>query len=304
MQLTMMGVLTLKAAGSKNAHFALYPQNGWSMYAKMVLGTAPLLFFTYFVYDILRKAYEKQTKNIPFEVLGRAHNNERTVIVEETEFLVNQKRVVFSSGSFPNLSKQESFPADTTISMAEEESSTAAAHINRRRPSNQETGPRSSSTPYLHPSNPSRSLLDPTPTSASPFQEQFEIDEPTRDYLPLEQDDPSLLQNAEPPMTKVSGILDPPITSSSKDEYLNPKTDVQLYSYLHPCLIGKLPVAWLPFEPFDNLRKKQYEDQLLLLKRYTYRQLQEDDVPLVAVRVGRMRRFMDGFSSFMHYTLS
>lgn len=303
MQLTMMGVLTLKAVESKNSHFAFYTEKGWSEYAKMVVGTAPLLFLTYSIYDILRKAYEKQIKNVPFEVLGRAHEklmmNNDSDIVEEGEFLstLNQKK-----------SYQEAVPFDTTILVEGGESSTNTANIILKRPLIHQPRPRTTSTSNIHPTNLSyreRNLLDPTPTSASPFQEQFDNnEEPTRDYFLLEQDDLSLLQNAEPPMTKVSGILDPPITSSSKDEYLNPKTDVQLYSYLHPCLIGKLPVAWLEFEPFENLRKEQYQHQLLLLKRYTYNQLEEGSAPLVDVKVGRVKRFMDSFTSYIHYTLS
>ncbi|KAI8822106.1 uncharacterized protein EV422DRAFT_417220 [Fimicolochytrium jonesii] len=78
-------------------------------------------------------------------------------------------------------------------------------------------------------------------------------------------DDPSFLTTVEdstptphlePPMTRVAGILDAPFISASAivpagDEAdnatkINEHDDLQLHTYVHPALIGRLPVPWVP----------------------------------------------------------
>jgi hypothetical protein len=69
----------------------------------------------------------------------------------------------------------------------------------------------------------------------------------------------SKAMHVEPPMTRVYGVLDPPLDSSipiipeiDDDEINNYQSiphhldvDLTLYTYLHPALIGRLPLAWL-----------------------------------------------------------
>jgi hypothetical protein len=289
MQLTMMGVLTLKAVGpTKSSTSNMSSINLWSEYAKMVIFMAPLLLMTYFLYDILRRAYETLIKNIPFEVLGKvqvASRNEQGLNTEQSEANI----------SYAGLSRFATEIEDARGSRSERrDSMSSVSSIGDKTRISVRGG---------------RSIFDPISNKPSPFQAGFEsqVSVTDHDYHYLDPED-SLLRHAEPPMTRVKGILDPPIVSGSLNEFSNEitKDDCQLYSYLHPALIGKLPVAWLPSQTFVNLRVKQIEDQQNLMKRYTYRQrLELEQYPIhEQQRVGKFTNFVDGFTSFIHYILS
>jgi hypothetical protein len=70
----------------------------------------------------------------------------------------------------------------------------------------------------------------------------------------------------EPPMTRIPGILDTPVFEGD--------SDIQNLTYLHPCLIGRLPVPWLyhEHEVLERIRSDQKRIQVLSLRRYIGRQ--------------------------------
>ncbi|KAL2919600.1 hypothetical protein HK105_200512 [Polyrhizophydium stewartii] len=82
MQLTMMGLLALKAsgdgarkkAGQGGMQTLLSEPTPWSDYAQMVSGVLPLLAITMFVYGWLSQGYDKQIIHIPLEILGKIAN--------------------------------------------------------------------------------------------------------------------------------------------------------------------------------------------------------------------------------------
>lgn len=106
----------------------------------------------------------------------------------------------------------------------------------------------------------------------------------------------------EPPMTRIPGILDTPVFECD--------SDIQNLTYLHPCLIGRLPVPWLNQGPeaFERIRSDQKRIQALSLRRYIGRQrlglseLEEsesDPVPKNA-----MSNFIDALMSWAYLTIS
>ncbi|KAI8927497.1 hypothetical protein BC831DRAFT_452160 [Entophlyctis helioformis] len=151
----------------------------------------------------------------------------------------------------------------------------------------------------------------------------------------------------EPPTTRVPGVLDAPVEAASSIlrygdevdlEYDPMNEDLLLRTYIHPALIGKLPLAWLPGkEPprrLTELREEQAKLQREVWQRLVAKQRlgvrvavndqqqqnmlhmhdgHEDeliqptrfsgggqDAPVF----GRIRSFVDGFASWVHLTIS
>ncbi|KAJ3333288.1 hypothetical protein HDU76_009775 [Blyttiomyces sp. JEL0837] len=156
----------------------------------------------------------------------------------------------------------------------------------------------------------------------------------------------------EPPSTNVPGILDAPYGSAilpegDEDEYMETATstgnddpfktpDLQVYTYIHPALIGRLPVAWLPSgsSPSGRLREareEQVRNQRTLFRRFVGMQRAgvveghggdgavglEDENDVGAAGAGKggafgavtgalnsVRSFFDGMASWAHLQMS
>jgi hypothetical protein len=296
MQLTMMGVLALKS-GEPSDTMAMSAAEQWSEYAKMVIGVIPLLLMTYLVYSLLKQAYEKQIRNVPLEVLGAA---QRSFMSGNTEpFTMSESQELSDISADIRLRNRLSVfsNASTTYpieSGSEDHKSKLAGRHSMA------------------------SILDPTIGESSPFYDLGEQDGFNDDsfqhssYQPIENENEMMVRHVEPPMTRVSGILDIPIgTAMIKhgDQLANQEgepDDLLLYSYVHPALIGRLPVAWLPNQQFNQLRKHQIEEQKILLQRLTSRQRLSVENPLEeeAEKTGAIRAFIDGFTSWIHLALA
>nr|KAJ3423210.1 hypothetical protein HK105_000364 [Polyrhizophydium stewartii] len=219
MQLTMMGLLALKAsgdgarkkAGQGGMQTLLSEPTPWSDYAQMVSGVLPLLAITMFVYGWLSQGYDKQIIHIPLEILGKIANEFAT-------------RSVGSTGGGAMALDAE---AQRTMS-DEEERLSLGIHL-------------------------------------------------------------------EPPMTRVPGVLDAPVEAASAvlrygdDAELDghaarrrstdtdpAREDIQLRTYVHPALIGKLPVPWLPGreqpQRLVELREEQARTQREVWRRLVAQQ--------------------------------
>jgi hypothetical protein len=304
MQLTMMGVLALKSTDPDDK-LANSSSEQWSEYAKMVIGVAPLLFCTYFVYNLLNQAYEKQIRNVPLEVVGAAQrsfissplppfppqaqvHDSRELSEIDPDMRLRNRLSLFSTQS----------AAQNTDTISEETENQAKVKL---------------TTKYSM-----VSILDPTVGEESPFHDPNEEDPDLEvsfqhsSYEALESPDSSMLRHVEPPMTRVEGILDIPIGSAmlkhgEQDDVNEEEEDRLLYSYLHPALIGRLPIVWSPDLHFEHMRKEQIEEQKKLLKRYTYRQRLSVENPSEeegSTTTNPVRAFIDGFTSWIHLALS
>lgn len=99
----------------------------------------------------------------------------------------------------------------------------------------------------------------------------------------------------EPPMTRIMGVLDPSPdvieahlhnTQSSRGELAD---DLQVRSYLHPALVGKLPQIWCPGESTEALaiRKKEQRRQKRVWKSLNKAvRMQHRQVPNESLRAG------------------
>jgi hypothetical protein len=158
-------------------------------------------------------------------------------------------------------------------------------------------------------------------------EEQPLLGEPTsetglRRRKRLVEDQTVLEYHLEPPMTRVPGILDAPISLDPLG--CSPDKDLQNYTYFHPALIGKLPTFWVPSSPppraLQKLRADQTKKQKMDLKRFLGRQrigvraMEEEE----ALRresmgggeerrrlrlLGRLRNFLDGLTAWAHLSL-
>jgi hypothetical protein len=287
MQLTMMGVLALKS-GDPSDTIRTKATEQWSEYAKMVIGVAPLLPMTYFVYSLLQQAYEKQIRNVPLEVVGAA---QRSFMQGNTE--------PFTATNGQELSELNAdIRLRNRLSVFSNISTTATAHPVELQ---EKVLARHSML----------SLLDPTVGEESPFhdpeEQEIDISFQHASYEAIDTMDDQLLRHVEPPMTRVTGILDIPIGSAmiKHGEQDIEQEDVLLYSYLHPALIGRLPIPWLPNQQFEGLRKYQVNEQKRLLTRFTHRQrLSLENGGDETVKTGAVRAFIDGFTSWIHLALS
>lgn len=106
----------------------------------------------------------------------------------------------------------------------------------------------------------------------------------------------------EPPMTRTPGILDTPVFAGD--------SDIQNLTYLHPCLIGRLPVPWLYQGPevLERIRSDQKRIQALSLRRYIGRQrlgLSEmDATDAEPVAKNAVSNFIDALLSWAYLTIS
>ncbi|KAJ8328094.1 hypothetical protein QVD99_000614 [Batrachochytrium dendrobatidis] len=220
------------------------------------------------------------------------------------------------------------------------------------------------------------SLFEESPNEPSPFNSAavnapesgvaVPHDIESHHFLDLDQEECiSLGIHLEPPMTRVPGILDAPVEAASSilrygdeidlvnrerrgngpdnDPMLD---DLNIHTYIHPALVGKLPIAWLPGRQqpsrLSELRDEQTRNQREVWRRLVFKQrvgvraagsgsLQressDDDMfdgrdirgmttndALLQSRygddeangpaLGRIRSFIDGFTSWMHLTMS
>ena len=112
----------------------------------------------------------------------------------------------------------------------------------------------------------------------------------------------SLDSHKEPPMTRIPGILDTPVFESD--------SDIQNLSYLHPCLIGRLPVPWLYQGPevLERIRSDQKRIQALSLRRYIGRQrlgLSEmEESESYPAPKNAVLNFIDALMSWAYLTIS
>ncbi|KAH6575142.1 hypothetical protein BASA50_005313 [Batrachochytrium salamandrivorans] len=151
------------------------------------------------------------------------------------------------------------------------------------------------------------SLFEEGPNEQSPF-DALGANDPDTGRQRSGQEEESLLLSAldqeecislgihlEPPMTRVPGILDAPVQSASSilrygDEVdlVNRNTmgngtdgdpmldDLNVHTYIHPALVGRLPIAWLPERQqpprLSELRDEQTRNQREVWRRLVFKQ--------------------------------
>ncbi|KAI8922345.1 hypothetical protein DFJ77DRAFT_495618 [Powellomyces hirtus] len=319
MQLTMMGVLALKAGSGINGH----PDDDersmrsddksklhWSGYVQMVVGVAPLLIITGLIFWWFKHGFEKLLDHVPLDVVGsvaRELASQRTesgtardgVMVGETEHGKELAPVRSPRSSVhrhsATVSKRVSIKA---IRGRVRKASTATAD---GRPSGlvEETEELlsragSTTTPSTPDgaygslsSSPSRFEMahdgpsgsrerdagrpddfyfQAVPEDAEDGRRSSSADESqalVNDLLYEEavtdldnSDEVIHTQHLEPPMTRVPGVLDAPFITASaivpagdeEEQEIGAfgGDDLQIHTYVHPALIGRLPVPWVP----------------------------------------------------------
>ena len=296
MQLTMMGVLALKAIGLDDHHtrlVSLAKPPAWSGYAQMVFGVGPLLFITLAVYWWLKQGYEKEINQVPLEVISRVIRElSRAEGYQGSPLAQNHDSLAFDGQELEAVETHTSKTSSLKASFEERKESSSVF----------------SESPD---SRPGSSLLRPD-YEAFPDSEKSPLLPSTPE--PLEEN--VMEYHREPPMTRVPGVLDAPI---SLDPLGNDENDLQNSTYLHPALIGRLPIPWLSgtAQPpvLERLRVEQARRQSLALKRFLGRQrvgVHAMEEQLETLRTpearhgltGGLRNFIDGLTSWAHLSLS
>lgn len=327
----MMGVLALRA-GVETDISVRETTHQWSGYAQMVIGVAPLLFGTVFVYSLLNHGYKRQIKNVPLEVMAS--------IKRETE--AKATRAGEARPATNPLGANTAQESEQELSeMTGAENLRGGLHhrysslsVTSRQGANSYSAP--VGPPPDSPAKPllqnNQSLLDGYPSEDFPDpEEELETENtlPETDNMDDFNDALALSRHVEPPMSRVPGILDAPLGASIVEQGDHDSTvfshdptidDLQLHTYLHPALIGtfftfpgKLPVAWLPIsnQRLEDLRNDQTRLQQQIWQRIVSKQQvgfyvlaqdereagDEDFQP-------RIRSFIDGVSSWVHLLLS
>ncbi|KAJ3312309.1 hypothetical protein HDV04_003202 [Boothiomyces sp. JEL0838] len=325
MQLSMMGVLALKSAGegSYNTLSSLGSIESLSAYAQMVIGVIPLLFLTFFAYKLLNDAYEKQIRNIPLEVIGKAmrslskQDEENVMHSEPSGSQLAQPELLFEQelAGFEGRSKRKLKSRMSSLSMKNRyQQDQIQINISEDSSSGDELIPNKRYSTF--------NIIQPNP-EFNPFHDPSEIN-PILDqssgsgYQQLNPPPDTMSRHIEPPMTRVAGILDVPLESAmlkygeESDNFLvdDAEEDCQLHSYMHPALIGKLPLPWIKGNNFEFLRKDQGKQQKALLQRLKYQQrlsIEEADPDIEAEErslLGRVNGFFDGITSWLNLAVS
>lgn len=125
--------------------------------------------------------------------------------------------------------------------------------------------------PLLEGNNALEVPIEPSGSSSSGFRTGSE-----------ENEDDMIKFHVEPPMSRLFGILDAPFGAATAvipaEEEQDPmffvgteQDDLTLHTYLHPALVGRLPITWLPdsvqSKSIENTRKNQRKVQKELYKR-------------------------------------
>ena len=323
MQFTMMGVLGLKAAENDS-----HKKGEWSQYAQMVVGILPLPVLTFVVYQMMNRAYQKQVTHVPLEVVGKVQKSFNEMMdrsPEDSTFArtrelsdfsaQNRKSKLINRLSLFRGSNNRIPDVEMPLSMmpqgqsASDYGSVRSATMRRRRSV--------------------RSVLDPVvDAEPSPFHNPEDVEpliEPVQQhgaYDLVDDEEEALVdlmkQHLEPPITRTSGVLDVPLAASILRFGENDREaptgedimdDAQLYSYLHPCLIGKLPTPWFNGEKFTEMRREKTREQQVLLNRLISQQKlaieaderEENENESFA---NSFLKFIDGFTSWTHLTIS
>ena len=197
MQLTLMGVLTLKTVDNDNRS-----SSEWSQYAQMVVGILPLLFITFLAFTLINQAAKRQIRNIPIEIIGKVQRH-------FLKFFADKKREGVSHKSFESL--QEESRLMNRISVFNSSSSDNLEYKNENENETDEVDDAGASRFSI------RQLL--TKQQSSPFQnflnEDFNlqiVQQQHSSYDMVEnqadEEEIALLQgHLEPPMTRCPGIL-------------------------------------------------------------------------------------------------
>ncbi|KAI8901652.1 hypothetical protein BC833DRAFT_655373 [Globomyces pollinis-pini] len=345
MQLTMMGVLALKSVDDDNVR-ETSSEKAWSGYAQMVVGVAPLLFLTFFIANLLQQAYEKQIRNVPLEIIGEAqrHLLRTDFDIDSDNFTPYQP---FSSVMNHRTTQDEPngrelreivTPVTGNPKLLNRLSTLSFSLLNRspqREPEVHIELPTSSSSSVssVEPQNSADAekrysaitiLQTHAHSGPSPFHDPNEIDPvldlPGYSYEGLNTNVTSS-RFVETPMTRVPGVLDTAVgaamlrygeqdAAASPLELSSDDDDCQLYSYLHPALIGKLPMPWYDGEVFEDLRRDQSRHQRLLVDKLQSRQRLSVHEELIhqdtttSTNVSQVRGFFDGLTSWIHLTVS
>ena len=118
-----------------------------------------------------------------------------------------------------------------------------------------------------------------------------------------EREDSPLLDNSsshsvlETPMTRVQGILDHPLFPDEMKGY----NDIQ--TYLHPALIGRLPMFWISNASFEYLRLSQADIQTDMLSRYSFTHHLPNE-RIESREDSKIQFYIDGLMSWIHYIIS
>ncbi|RKO85484.1 hypothetical protein BDK51DRAFT_50751 [Blyttiomyces helicus] len=296
MQLTMMSTLALKSGPVPTPETAFIE---WGGYVKMIAGVSPLLLITGMVYWWMRHGYEELVRNIPLSVTAS--------VMKELE---RDGEVPEANGRVP----VRAGAADAGAEILGGKELGVVGAVRR-----EDRGEASGSTTTTAVPSPSRSDLsaglespdlydnpDATPASFRPTAST---------PLLLDLDDSGPTPHLEPPTTRVPGILDAPFGAATseipegdegdlflRDAFGGADDDLQLHTYVHPALIGWLPVAWIPgaVQPrrLVEARAEQAMAQRELYRRIVGRQRVGvsaiEDGDSGSGRVGRPGRRPDG----------
>lgn len=265
MQLTMMGVLALRAGEGATL---VSDTQVWSGYAQMVIGVAPLLLITIFVYGLLNQGFQKQITNIPLELVSNVARD----LGGSRSFLVGSALVEAKKGTGLELSEMTG-AGTLRDNESQNETSKFFSRVQgtpvskplkpRKLRTNSNTSSPFSSVDDERVSTSDRGLssmdllesfndMEPSPFPSP--NSHFEEEQPLLGISNESEDFLSLGNHLEPPMTRVPGILDAPLTTSilklgeldlkpsNRDIILNDNDDdyedLQINTYLHPALIG------------------------------------------------------------------
>jgi hypothetical protein len=287
----------------------------------MVVSLLPLPLLTFVVFQMMNRAYRKQVTNVPLETLGKVQKWFTEVIdrnPEDAEVPTAREMTDLSGkGRNGKLKDRLSLFRGSSSSRAPEAGlSRSVTHGN--------SVPDLESITIRHRRS-VRSMLDPVIDSEpSPFHDPEDIDpliDPVlqHDAYDLVDDSEEALvdlmkQHLEPPITRTSGILDIPLGASilqfGENDIIGEEFDAQQHSYLHPCLIGKLPTPWFDGENFAEMRREKTREQQILLNKLISQQKLAIATEERADEQGNdsitesILKFIDGFTSWTHLTIS
>ena len=136
-----------------------------------------------------------------------------------------------------------------------------------------------------------------TPMLKSPRQRDFSHMDDLSNSIEIGETYNPLHSVLETPMTRVRGVLDKALFPNEMEG------ERELDTYLHPALIGRLPIFWIHGSSFDHLRKQQVENQSIILNRHNYRQRAVRE-PVDYVNDSRLQWFFEGLMNWIHRLIS
>jgi hypothetical protein len=156
-----------------------------------------------------------------------------------------------------------------------------------------------------------------------PSDDEFALEgENSENSFLLEHEEGSafLAAHREPPMTRTPGVLDIPfgaafagVSYEEQSHILNTRTsdifdDLLAHSYIHPALIGKLPLPWLPgmlsSSKLDSLVQMQSESQRRLYTRLLAKLKILPSDQINTLDSPKLKGYFEAISGWLHLSLA